>query len=89
MYRFSHTIVNALTIPVYTMACVILAIVTFISDRLRKRAAVIMFVPIIVITGYAIAIGTPSYGAGFFAMFLCSGGKYPSSPCRVENLHYG
>jgi hypothetical protein len=66
-----------LTIPVYTIGCVILAIVTTISDKLRKRAAVILFVPFGVATGYAIAIGTPNFAAGYFAMFLCSGGKFP------------
>ncbi|KAL2207599.1 MFS general substrate transporter [Sarocladium strictum] len=72
-FGFEHTIVNALTIPVYTVGCVILAIVTTISDKLRKRAAVILFVPFGVATGYAIAIGTPNFAAGYFAMFLCSG----------------
>ncbi|KAH6989370.1 major facilitator superfamily domain-containing protein [Ilyonectria sp. MPI-CAGE-AT-0026] len=70
---FESLQVNYLTIPVYVTGCLILAAVTFTSDRLKKRAAVAVFVPLIVIVGYAIAIGTPVAGAGFFAMFLCSG----------------
>jgi hypothetical protein len=30
----------------------------------------------VVITGYAIVIGTDNVGAGYFAMILCSGGQY-------------
>ncbi|KAH7312511.1 major facilitator superfamily domain-containing protein [Stachybotrys elegans] len=70
---FEDLQVNYLTIPVYIMACVILAIATSVSDRLKKRAAIVILPPIVVITGYAIAIGTPVAGAGYFAMFLCSG----------------
>lgn len=75
---FKNTEVNALTIPVYTLACFILAGVTYISDRLRKRAIVALLVPFVVITGYAIIIATPSVAAGFVAMCLCSGGKSSS-----------
>ena len=73
---FESLQVNYLTIPVYVAACIILGTVTYISDRLRKRAVVAVFVPLIVVTGYAIVIGTNSVGAGYFAMFLCSSGEY-------------
>jgi hypothetical protein len=45
---------------------------TYISDRIGKRAVVAICVPIPVITGYVIAIGTSNIGAGYFAMFLVS-----------------
>ncbi|SPO04525.1 related to allantoate transport protein [Cephalotrichum gorgonifer] len=72
-FGFSDTIVNVLTIPVYLMGCFILALGSWLSDKLRRRAAVMISVPLLVCTGYAIAIGTPSVGGGYFAMFLCSG----------------
>lgn len=75
--RFSSLRVNYLTIPVYVFACIILSGFTYVSDKLGKRAAVVMWVPIFVMTGYAIALGTKSAGGGFFAMFLCAGGKIP------------
>jgi hypothetical protein len=50
--------------------------VTWLSDRLGKRAHIAIFVPMVVITGYAIVIGTDNVGAGYFAMILCSGGQY-------------
>lgn len=71
--RFQSLEVNYLTIPVYVTACVILAVVTFVSDRLNKRAVMAVSVPFIVVVGYAIAIGSAAPAAGFFAMFLCSG----------------
>ncbi|KAL2206340.1 MFS general substrate transporter [Sarocladium strictum] len=70
---FESLKVNYLTIPVYIMACIILLGATYISDRMKKRAAIAIFPPMVVIIGYAIAIGTPNGGAGYFAMFLCSG----------------
>lgn len=36
-----------------------------------------MLVPIPVVIGYAIVIGTSNTGAGYFAMFLCGAGIYP------------
>lgn len=67
--------VNYLTIPVYVFACIFLGAVTWLSDHLGKRAHVAIFVPIVVIIGYAIVIGTDNVGAGYFAMILCSGGQ--------------
>lgn len=48
---------------------------SWVSDRLNKRAIVGGTVPCLVVIGYAIAVGTPHLGAGFFAMFLCAAGK--------------
>ncbi|KAF7547213.1 hypothetical protein G7Z17_g7905 [Cylindrodendrum hubeiense] len=82
---FESLQVNYLTIPVYVTGCLILAAVTFTSDRLKKRAAIAVCVPLIVITGYAIPIGTPVAGAGFFAMFLCSGVAWVSNNIKPDH----
>lgn len=87
--RFEALKVNYLTIPVYLTACFILAGVTYISDKIRKRAVVAIIVPFIVIVGYAIPIGTPVASAGFFAMFLCSGGKDPNPWGMIDLLEGG
>lgn len=63
---------NYLSIPVYAWACICVVFFTWLSDKLVKRAMVMAMVPLPVICGYAIAIGTPSHGAGYFAMFLCA-----------------
>lgn len=61
------------------MACIILMAATYISDKIKKRAIIAILPPLVVVIGYAIAIGTPKAAPGYFAMFLCSGGKNPSS----------
>jgi hypothetical protein len=63
---------NYLTIPVYIVAVLILAAVTYLSDRLKKRAIIGVCTPIPVIIGYGIAMGTSNLGTGYFAMILCS-----------------
>jgi len=65
---------NYLSTPVYIFACIILIFVAWPSDRLKRRGIVAMVVPISVLTGYAIAIGTTNSGAGLFAMFLIAAG---------------
>jgi len=82
LFSFESLQVNYLTIPVYIVACIFLGAVTWLSDRLGKRAHVAIFVPAVVITGYTIVIGTDNVGAGYFAMILCSGGQYFITKCK-------
>ncbi|KAJ4137878.1 hypothetical protein NW754_001523 [Fusarium falciforme] len=70
---FESIKVNYLTIPVYVVGCIILGTATFVSDRLRKRAMIAWMPPVLVIIGYAVVLGTPAAGPGYFAMFMCSG----------------
>lgn len=72
---FESLQVNYLTIPVYLTGVIILAVITSVSDHLKKRAAVAVCVPVVVVIGYLIPVGTANPGAGFFGMFLCSGSK--------------
>jgi len=67
---------NYLSIPVYIFACLVLCFIAWISDKLNKRALIVMMVPIPVLVGYAIVIGTTNNGAGLFAMFLVAAGKF-------------
>ncbi|RFU74610.1 high-affinity nicotinic acid transporter [Trichoderma arundinaceum] len=76
-FGYSALQVNYLTIPVYIAATISVAIVSFMSDKMRKRAVFLFLIPIPVLVGYAIAIGTPNNAAGYFAMFLCGIGIYP------------
>ncbi|KEF52808.1 uncharacterized protein A1O9_11225 [Exophiala aquamarina CBS 119918] len=68
---------NYLTIPVYALATGTVALMAWLSDRLHKRAFCLLIVPIPVLIGYSIAIGSSNIGAGYFAMFLCGAGIYP------------
>ncbi|KAL6401151.1 high-affinity nicotinic acid transporter [Ilyonectria robusta] len=68
---------NYLSIPVYVFACLVLCFIAWISDKLNKRGLIVMMVPIPVLIGYAIVIGTAQHGVGLFAMFLIAAGVYP------------
>ncbi|KAL1959732.1 hypothetical protein VTO42DRAFT_1318 [Malbranchea cinnamomea] len=68
---------NYLTIPVYILGAISLFCTAWVSDKINKRAIIGGTVPFLVVIGYAIAVGTPNLGAGFFGMFLCSAGIYP------------
>lgn len=67
---------NYLSIPVYVVASIGVAITTFVSDRYKRRAACLIHPPILVIIGYAIAVGTGNKSVGFFAMFVVGAGVY-------------
>lgn len=66
-----------MTIPIYILATISVAIMSFLSDRTRKRALFLFIVPIPVLIGYAIALGTANNAAGYFGMFLCGMGIFP------------
>ncbi|KAH6877073.1 major facilitator superfamily domain-containing protein [Thelonectria olida] len=68
---------NYLSIPVYVFACLVLCFIAWLSDKLNKRGLVVMLVPIPVLIGYAIVVGSANHGAGLFAMFLIAAGVYP------------
>jgi hypothetical protein len=85
--RYNSLQANYLSIPVYIFACLVLAFVAWMSDKLKKRAVVVMLVPIPVLIGYAIVIGSDSHGAGLFAMFLVAAGKYNPYPSNSFNAY--
>ena len=68
---------NYLTIPVYILAAISVAIVSWLSDRLYKRAIILVCVTIPVLIGYSIALGSSNPRSGYFAMFICGAGIYP------------
>ncbi|KAF4991688.1 hypothetical protein FGRMN_7661 [Fusarium graminum] len=76
-FGYRSTQVNYMTIPVYILATISVAIVSSISDRIKKRAVFLLILPIPVLIGYAIALGTASNAAGYVAMFLCAIGIFP------------
>ncbi|KAF4462009.1 allantoate transport [Fusarium albosuccineum] len=67
---------NYLSIPVYVLASICTGATTYVSDRLNRRAICLIHSPLLVISGYAIAVGTGHKGVGFFAMFLVGAGVY-------------
>lgn len=85
--RFADIQVNYLTIPCYVFGTIYLFFITWLSDKLRKRAVLAIICPWIAIVGYAIAIATPNVGAGYFAMFLVSGSMFSFPICSLPLPH--
>ncbi|TPX11791.1 uncharacterized protein E0L32_007528 [Thyridium curvatum] len=76
-FGYSSLQANYLSIPVYVFATLFLCLIAWLSDKLNKRGIIAMIVPIPVLIGYAIAVGTGNHGADLFAMFLVAAGVYP------------
>jgi hypothetical protein len=74
--RYTSIQANYLTIPVYAVATIAVGVLSFLSDRLNTRVTLLVVVPIPVIIGYAIVIGTANIAAGYFAMFLVASGMF-------------
>ncbi|KAM3515538.1 hypothetical protein MY11210_000911 [Beauveria gryllotalpidicola] len=68
---------NYLTIPVYILATISVALTAFLSDRAGQRAVILFMVPIPVLIGYSMAIGSSSNAVGYVAMILCGIGISP------------
>ncbi|CAM1508102.1 Fc.00g049500.m01.CDS01 [Cosmosporella sp. VM-42] len=76
-FGYKSVQVNYMTIPIYILATISVAVISFLSDRMRRRVIFLFIVPIPVLIGYAIALGTANNAAGYFAMFLCGMGIFP------------
>ncbi|RDL30983.1 Uncharacterized protein BP5553_09772 [Venustampulla echinocandica] len=61
---------NYLSIPVYVFATIVLCFVAWVSDKTKTRGVIAIMIPIPVLIGYSIVLGTDNNGAGLFAMFL-------------------
>ncbi|KAK9367291.1 major facilitator superfamily domain-containing protein [Lipomyces kononenkoae] len=70
---------NYLTIPVYFVGALSLAIQAYISDKKQQRALFLLISACPVIIGYLMCVGTPNAVAGYVAMFICVSGIYSFS----------
>ncbi|KAL1903767.1 hypothetical protein Sste5344_010518 [Sporothrix stenoceras] len=68
-----------MTIPVYVVGAISLVTNCYISDRLNRRAIVLMWCCVPVITGYLICVGTSNAHASYAGMFILVLGVYPIS----------
>ncbi len=73
--RYTSLQANYLTIPIYIFACFTLFFMSWLSDKLNKRALCAIMAPIPVLLGYIIVVASKSVGAGYFAMFMCAAGE--------------
>lgn len=74
--RYTSLQANYLSIPVYILASIGTGLTTYVSDRLNRRAICMIHAPLLVMTGYAIAVGSSNKAAGFAGMFLVGAGVY-------------
>ncbi|ERT02406.1 hypothetical protein HMPREF1624_00704 [Sporothrix schenckii ATCC 58251] len=75
--------VNYLTIPVYVVGALSLVTNCYVSDRLNRRAIVLLWCCLPVIAGYLICVGTANAHAGYAGMFVLVLGVYPISTLVV------
>ncbi|KAL1898439.1 hypothetical protein Sste5346_003342 [Sporothrix stenoceras] len=75
--------VNYMTIPVYVLGAISLITNCYISDRMNRRAIVLLWCCIPVVTGYLICVGTANAHAGYAGMFVLVLGVYPISTLVV------
>jgi hypothetical protein len=70
---------NYLTIPVYAVGAISLAMQAYWSDRLKQRALFLVISALPVTVAYVICVGTPNKIAGYVAMFILVLGVYSVS----------
>ncbi|KAF8916083.1 MFS general substrate transporter [Mucidula mucida] len=71
------------TVPPYAVAGFWALFVTYGGYRLRVRSLTILFTIPLVLSGYVIAVATPSHHARYAACFLCVMGLVPTAPAIV------
>jgi hypothetical protein len=86
--RYTSVQANYLTIPVYAFATIVVAVVSFLSDRMNTRITLLVLIPIPTILGYSIALGTSNIAAGYVAMFFVGAGMLHFNPllCSTANI---
>jgi len=79
--HWTATKAQLLTVPPYVLACIWAILISYISDRIRKRGVFIMTHTVVAMIGYIILI-TEKHRAGvkYFAVFLAALGAFPLGP---------
>ncbi|KAF9497084.1 MFS general substrate transporter [Pleurotus eryngii] len=71
------------TVPPYLVGAVWAVFVTYVSFRVRKRGIPIIFSCLLVVLGYALAVGTKNSHARYAACFLSIAGASPTGPLLI------
>ncbi|KAG9224116.1 hypothetical protein CCMSSC00406_0006784 [Pleurotus cornucopiae] len=71
------------TVPPYLVGAVWAVVVTYVSFRVRKRGIPIIFSCLLVVLGYALAVGTKNSHARYAACFLSIAGASPTGPLLI------
>lgn len=71
------------TVPPYLVGAVWAVVVTYVSFRVRKRGIPIILSCLLVVLGYALAVGTKNSHARYAACFLSIAGASPTGPLLI------
>ncbi|EWC47425.1 hypothetical protein DRE_00393 [Drechslerella stenobrocha 248] len=74
--HWPNPVVQALTIPCYTVGAGVYVATAWWSDRTQRRGLVVMIAPIFSIAGYVILISPSPPGVKYFGCFLIASGLY-------------
>jgi hypothetical protein len=88
--RFASLKVNYMTVPVYVLGAISLATQVYFSDKMRKRAVIIVACCVPVAVGYLMPVWSKNPDVGYAGMFVLVVGKkehpQPSAKSIVHSL---
>lgn len=73
-HRYSRLQANYLSVPLYVVATIALALSSWLSDKLRRRAVMTILPSCCAALGYAVVLGNDDPRVGFMAMFFVAAG---------------
>ncbi|KAJ3550419.1 hypothetical protein NM688_g5080 [Phlebia brevispora] len=80
---FTATPANLLTVPVYTLACIVTCAVGVVADRYGQRGLINMIFSCIGLAGYIILIASRNAALSYFGVYLAACGIYPNIPNTI------
>ncbi|KAF7790035.1 hypothetical protein EIP86_000984 [Pleurotus ostreatoroseus] len=80
---FTATPANLLTVPVYTLACIVTCVVGVVADRYGQRGLINMIFSCIGLAGYIILIASRNAALSYFGVYLAACGIYPNIPNTI------
>lgn len=83
-YRYTRLEANYLSVPLYVVATLALALTTWFSDRLNRRGVMIIIPSFLAALGYSIALGSHDSRVGYMAMFFVASGVYAIATLQLS-----
>lgn len=80
---YTATPANLLTVPVYTLACIVTCIVGFVADRYGQRGLINIVCSLVGLAGYIILIASRNAALSYVGVYLAACGIYPNIPNTI------
>lgn len=84
VYRYTRLEANYLSVPLYVVGTLALVVVTYFSDKLNRRAFMMLFPLSFGALGYAIALGQENARVGYLALFFVAAGIYSTGVLHIS-----